>query len=367
MAMYPSKLKKKTDTLIYGASWDGSSTTTWTRTDDAVNLPNPNPYYLNMSGNPSSPFDDIMPWAGMVRVSDTNAGELVAIPKFYFKLDYANATEPKGLKIQISMTKHSGFICSPAHMDRGDGLGERSVVYVGRYHCANDYKSKTGVTPHTGLNRSVWRTNISGLGTGIYQWDYATVLTIWLLYLVEFATWNSQSAIGYGCSDNNAMQATGLTDSMPYHTGTTKSSRSTYGHIQYRNIEDLWANVFDWVDGIRFSDSDVYIFLNPSTFDDTAGGTLVGTRTMTYSDIVIESMAISSVTDYEWFMFPQSDKYSIDMDTYICDQYAQTSTGIMMNTGGNAGNDTSRGLFYIRTTGTLASQPSDIGSRLMKL
>ena len=57
------RYKKVSGGGIYGAEWDGSSTTVWTRTDDAVGLPNPNPYYAGMSDTPSSPFDDISPWS----------------------------------------------------------------------------------------------------------------------------------------------------------------------------------------------------------------------------------------------------------------------------------------------------------------
>lgn len=126
---------------IYGATWDGSADSAWERTDDAVGFEDPQPYYSGMSGTPSSPFDNIQPWAGMVRSMDATAGEVVAIPKFYYKMGYADAENNLGLKIQIAPASNgdvwatsNGFSVSPAHVDRGDGKGERDIVYLSLIH-----------------------------------------------------------------------------------------------------------------------------------------------------------------------------------------------------------------------------------------
>ena len=63
---------------IYGASWDGSSTTKWTRTDEAAGFTDPVPYVQGAKSY-SSPFDDLQPWAGMVK-SERTGGTMVAIP-----------------------------------------------------------------------------------------------------------------------------------------------------------------------------------------------------------------------------------------------------------------------------------------------
>ena len=65
---------------IYGAEWDGTSTTVWMRTDEAAGFTDPVPAVNNGTG--SSPFDNLLPWSGMTRITDSVAGELVAIPKF---------------------------------------------------------------------------------------------------------------------------------------------------------------------------------------------------------------------------------------------------------------------------------------------
>ena len=69
---------------IYGVVWDGTSTTVWSRTDEAASFVNPTPYRAGATSY-GSPFDNLYPWSGMVRVTDAVAGELVAIPKFWYK------------------------------------------------------------------------------------------------------------------------------------------------------------------------------------------------------------------------------------------------------------------------------------------
>lgn len=262
---------------IYGASWNGNSATTkWTRTDDAADFPDPVPYVVGAIKY-GSPFDSIKPWAQMQKYTDIAVGEVVLIPKFYYSI---TQQEFGGMKIQISEKPFVGSYVSPAHMDRGDGKGERDIVYIGRYHCGeNDWKSIPGVKPKVQITRSEARTAIHNLGEGIWQCDFAMRFTIWLLYIVEFAEWNSQSAIGFGCGDgsNTGLQNMGYTDSMPYHTGTTQSSRDLPGFgTQYRNIEGLWDNAFDWCDGCYFDNNGLNIILNPYLFSDDSGGVSVG-------------------------------------------------------------------------------------------
>ena len=359
---FNAETKFKDTAPIYGASWDGSSSSAWTRTDAAAGFSNPNPAVNNGTG--SSPFDLIMHWAGMTVTENENAGSLVSIPKFYFKLSYANpASEIKGLKIQISSSWHDGFQCSPAHMDRGDGAGERDVIYVGKYVCASDYKSKTGVLPKGNETKSTFRSGIHNLGSKIWQWDYATLLTIQMLYLVEFANWNSQACIGYGCSNSASLENTGITDAMQYHTGTNASSRTTYGHIKYRNIEDLWVNGMSFIDGIYFSSTNIYIIKNPTNFADSSNGTLVGTRpdksgyTTAYS--------ISTTRGYTWFMYPSAVGGSDS--TYICDDSYYNRDSYVLRQGGGYSQNQQTGLFRLYGDANSSSKGAALISRLMYL
>lgn len=364
MAMYIVKpWYRKKDDAIYGAEWAGGSDPSWVRTDAAVGFADPNPYYAGMSTTPSSPFDNIMPWAGMRRVTDANAGELVEIPKFYYKWTRDGAK----MKLQISMEKFSGFLTSPAHADRGDGVGERDYVYVGRYHCASDYKSKTGYTPISNMGRATARANIHNLGGNIWQNDYALFWTIRMLYLVEFANWNVQGVIGYGDGNGYSKQATGTSDTMPYHTGVSVSSRTTYGvGTQYRYIEDMWGNCYDWIDGIYFNGASAYAINNPSNFSDNANGTYIGNRPTSSEGWLTSFTNPSSISGYEYALIPAT--LGTASNSGIKDYYHYNSTGATLRNGGAWGHLSEDGLFYFGTyySASETSQAS-IGTRLMVL
>ena len=257
---------------IYGVEWDWTSggSTKGTRTDGAAGFSDPNPAVNNGSG--SSPFDNLYPWSGMVKETRTG-GVMVKEPKYWYKWTKTG----KKLKLQIADGPVEGFHVDPVNMDRGDGLGELDFSYIGRYHCASGtYKSETNKAQQTNITRSQARSNIHNLGSNIWQMDFAQMWYVGMLFLVEFADWNGQTAIGYGCSSGNSKQNNGRTDSMQYHTGTTAANRTTYGFTQYRNIEGWWDNVYDWMDGCYYNSNGLNVIKNPAQFCDSGNGVLVG-------------------------------------------------------------------------------------------
>ena len=354
---------------IYGVQWNGTSATSWTRTDDAASFSDPQPYYSGMSGTPSSPFDDKMPWSGMEIVDDANAGKLVKIPKFWYKWTRSGSS----MKLQISDSEQTGFHVSPAHADRGDGSGERDYVYVGRYHCAaSTYKSTSGVTPAGNITREQFRSNIHNLGSKIWQNDFAMFWTLRMLYLVEFADWNSQAKIGGGCSQTTAASSAvynmGYTDSMPYHTGTTSNSigATVYGGTQYRYIEGLWDNVYDFCDGIYFNDRTVYVINNPANFSDTTGGTNVGTRANA-NGVVTQWTDPSSITGLEYALYPAAVTEDSNFETYDCDCSGYNASGVVLYVGGSYYQVQYSGAFCLNGGFAASSKSASRGSRLQML
>ena len=320
---------------IYGVDFTNMATTSkCTRTDAAANFADPQPAVAGGTG--SSPFDNIMPWSGMVRSTDKNAGEVVAIPKFYFKWE-TDGTKATGLK--ISMEKKPGFDTSPAHMDRGDGKGERDVIYVGRYHSCSKNISTTGQLPKTKITRSAARTAAHSLGSNVWQFDFATRVTIWMLYLVEFADWNSQAKIGYGCGNNKDIEKVGASDRMKYHTGTMQANRTDYGvGVQYRYIEGLWDNVYDWMDGCYYSADGMSVILNPKNFSDTKNGTVIGTPA---ANKWITNFAVS-----DWAIYPNSTTGG-SSTTGSCDYWGYFSNRPCLYCGGIYSCSDDNGLFYV--------------------
>lgn len=342
---------------IYGVVWDGTSTTVWSRTDEAASFVNPTPYRAGATSY-GSPFDNLYPWSGMVRVTDAVAGELVAIPKFWYKWTKSG----NSLKLQIADKETDGFHVSPAHADRGDGKGERDIVYIGRYHCnTNNYKSQSGVKPKANITRSTARTSIHNLGSNIWQSDIQMRMTIWMLYLVEFADWNSQKTIGKGCGNNSATENMGYTDSMPYHTGTTLASRDSYGlGTQYRYIEGLWDNVYDWGDGCYYNSNGLNIINTPSSFSDNSGGTAVGVPSSGWPS----AFTVATVAGLEWVIYPTASGGS--ETTYSADYWVFNASYPCLCFGGAYNRYGDYGLVCVNCS-SASDSVAVIGCRLQKL
>jgi hypothetical protein len=141
---------------VYGVSWDGTATTAWSRTDDAADFVDPVPYVAGATTY-GSPFDNLQPWAGMVRTTDATAGELVAIPKYWFKWTKSG----NSMKLQIADKATAGFSVSPAHADRGDGAENAMLCMLVAITATVRYKSVTGASPKANITRASARSKHS--------------------------------------------------------------------------------------------------------------------------------------------------------------------------------------------------------------
>ena len=339
---------------IYGVEWDWTSSgpTKGTRTDAAAGFSDPNPAVNN--GNGSSPFDNLMPWAGMVKETRTG-GVMVKEPKYWYKWTKTG----KKLKLQIADGPVEGFHVDPVNMDRGDGLGELNFSYIARYHCASGtYKSETNKAQQVSITRSAARTSIHNLGANIWQMDFAQMWYVGMLFLVEFADWNGER-IGRGCSASGSKENNGKTDAMQYHTGTTAANRDTYGYTQYRNIEGWWDNVYEWMDGCYYNSNGLNVIKNPNQFSDSANGTLVGKPVAGYpSDFTIPTQS-----GLEWALFPSAAAGSTT--NYVPDYWNFSGSYPCLRRGGSYGQNQNHGPFYVNCGGA-SNTGTSIGCRLQE-
>lgn len=338
---------------IYGVEWDWTSSgqTKGTRTDAAASFGDPSPAVNNGSG--SSPFDNLMPWSGMVKETRSGGVE-VKEPKYWFKWTKTG----KKLKLQIADGYVEGFSVDPVNRDRGDGLGELDYSYIGRYHCASGYKSTTGAAQQVNITRSQARSGIHSLGANFWQMDFAQFWYVNMLFLVEFADWNGER-VGRGCSTNGSKMNNGQTDAMGYHTGTTAASRDSYGFTQYRNIEGWWDNVYDWMDGCYYNNNGLNVISNPNNFSDSANGTLVGTPSSGYPS----DFTIPTASGLEWALFPSAANGS--QTTYVPDYWDFDGSSPCLRHGGDYFQYQSHGPFYVGCSRT-SSSSDGIGCRLQE-
>ena len=367
---------------IYGVTWGSSADpavidTVGQRTDEAKGFTNPVPFlagsieeeYMMSLASCGSPFDGLYPWSEM-RIIKDKAGDFVSIPKFWYR--WANSDAEYGLSLQIATYAAPGFSLAPAFRDRSDGKGERDMVYISRYKSTvNNGMSTTGYAPLVNMTRAQLRTTISTqmAQIGLFGYsiqDYAMFWTVRMLYLVEYANWDSQSAIGFnaGKVDNgqNDPLPTGTTDTMPYHTGSMRSSRSAYGQgVQYRYIEDPWGGAMEWVDGWYMdSGRNISIILDPAKYSDTEGGVTVG-NAPSYGRI--SSWEIPKVAGYDWALTPVvTDGGGSDLG--VAD-YCHLG-GPALYCGGDLGADAYYGAFCLGAYDA-SNLDASIGARLQKI
>lgn len=316
-------------------------------------------------GAGSSLFDSYMPWAGMEEYNIINSavsykrGEdgfsrtaydtMVFIPEFWcYVVDDASKSKRYWY---ISGEEKGGFTKHP-------GSGR----YVGRYHTNADYASKSGAAPLVSITRAAARTGSTAKGSKWCQYDFASWNAVWMLYLVEYADWDSQSKIGRGYVDgNSAALNSGATDSMTYHTGRAAGENGKTA-VQYRHIENPWGNVFQWVDGINFSERVAYICLDPSKYaDDTATGYTATGVTLPSSNGYIKTLGFSMA--FAWAFLASAIGGS---ETTNIPDYVYSSTGWrVLCVGGSWSYGSSAGLFFFSASHASAYANTNRGARLL--
>lgn len=361
-------------TKIFGVVWAYSNSSTAlarvTKTNDPNNYvntditTNPSPAVGTSSG--SSPFDDYMPWKGMDEYNIVNnavgakRGEagfsrssndvMVYIPEFYYKV--INDSSSSKRYFYIADKAITGF-------EKHPGSGR----YVGRYNTFSGVYgnfSTTGSSPYVNITRSKARSEARDKGNKWALYDYASWCAVWLLYIVEYADWNSQSKIGRGWvgSHSGALDC-GRTDSMTYHTGRTSGSDGSTA-VQYRHIENPWGNIYEWIDGINFSDGTVYVCTDISKYTDNTNTNYTNIGTRAQSDGYISATGYSSTSP--WSFYPTS--VSGSETTYISDYAAYNGGWCVLYVGGFWASGSGAGLFCFYGHSSSYSS-SGIGARLL--
>jgi hypothetical protein len=209
---------------------------------------------------------------------------MVEIPKFYYKkvgFNESTTDFTNGHAWYISDSPKTGFVLHPAFMrcinklcTDSSGIAVEvnyryAPAFLGWKDGNGKLRSLPFKTPTVSITIGASRTSstLNGNGWGIL--DFNLLFAIQLLYLVEYGTYNSQTAIGRGYVDgNSASIATG---------GTLSKGNNSYGEttgklqMSYRGIEDLWGNCYRWIDGF-FCSSTRNMLIGNKGFNDTGSG-----------------------------------------------------------------------------------------------
>ena len=271
---------------------------------------------------------------GTTYAAGTIVQTLVEQPKYYYKVvplvleKVAKGWIIRKVRYYVSDTPKYGFKLHPL-FERDGKIKEK--VYLSAFEgslwdaSASDYIlddaqvadfandmlcSIAGAKPISGLSQNLTRANVRKLaqkrGAGFEQQTIQAASSTQMLMLIEFATFNMQSALSAG---NSTKADDGVTN-MAEVTGATANLGNASGEVtngngikmfSYRGEENFYANIWKWLDGLNKLDQDVYI-ADHSFADDTKTGYTDAGITACSANGYIKAFCYSE--DFDWLFVP---------------------------------------------------------------
>lgn len=380
-ARYSRKVTVESLTSVFGVSWDSSNPSTALTRLTKANDPNKlvtvdittEPVPAVGTGSGSSPFDNYMPWMGMEEYNIINTsgkvlnkkGEsgftrtnisvpvMVKIPEFYYKIERVGSI----FRYYVADGPVDGLSLHP-------GSGDN---YLGRYEAGEASSgtmglilaSYSGTTPSVSKTRSTFRDYARNMASGFQLRDIAAWCAYDLLYLVEYADFNSQEKIGPGIVNDTAAHKTGETDAMVYHTGRANSGDNAA--VQYRGIENPWGNVSEFIDGINILTQVAYICTEPESYADDTTDNYKSSGFTTPDSGFIKELGFSS--GFPWALLPDTTGGG-SSTTYIPDFVYSSLGAKVLNVGGHRTSEQEAGLFFFHAGVASTGRSDKIGARL---
>lgn len=179
--------------------------------------------------------------------SDNDIKVMTYIPEFWVKRWQDTEYE----YIQIANQETTGFTHIPSRrIGRYTTGGSNSVPTI-----------KSGQAPLVNITLPNLRTIAKSLNTDIALMDIWTWNILQILYLVEYASYNSQDKLGRGYADDNySALASGECDSLGMKSGCVINDGKHA--VIYRGVENFFGNVSQWLDGINFVGRQGYVCTN---------------------------------------------------------------------------------------------------------
>lgn len=350
---------------IYGVKRQiSSSNSTWERIEDAVGL------VANATHDGSTvqnDFDDLYPWSDIITYNyDTTSKEIKA---YYgdatFKWDGTNGEVlTKIPEFWWKREQVDGYEYVYIADNEVDGYTKSNEFSLGRYTISGSSSrvySKSGVSPLVNTTITDFRNYAKNLGTGfgIMDWRY---FLIQLLYLVEYADYNSQSKLGQGNVSSGSIKNSGGCNSLGMKSGCLGDGGSY--QVIYRGLEDIFGNIFQFVDGINISSYKAYICYDPTKY-------AVDTFSGNYQDVGYTNNNSSGYgsklgynSNHPLISFPTEVAGSTNAGT--CDYYISNSGNRVVWVGGGYNSSDYAGLWYWDCSYTSSGTFSYLGSRLLK-
>lgn len=302
---------------------------------------------------------------GVTYAIGTAVQVMVEQPKFYYKVVPVLTEKREGEKgvhmrkgrYYVSATKKAGFKVHPAFVRNGV---EMDKVYLSAYEGSTydvsasqynktdaqtvDFTASTGdklasiagAKPTSGLSqsgatRAGFRKLGANRGTGWTQLTVQAATMTELLFLVEYAKFNMQDALGDGVTtktddgSTNMAELTGATATLGNASGSV--TQNTFNVISYRGEENPYGNIWKWVDGINvynYGEGSVYIADHTFT-DDTKTGTYQDAKiTVCGANGYVRSFAYNE--DFDWLFIASEVENGANSAAPVGDYFYQNKT-----------------------------------------
>lgn len=144
----------------------------------------------------------------------------------------------------------------------------KDKFYIGAYkgHIVDGkLRSISGVLPESRKTIGTFRTAAQANGNGYEITPFNKLTLLQALYVVRYKSLDSRAALGKGYTEADSYAPTGNTDKDGLYFGNQDGKRQVKCH----GIEDLWGNIFEWVDGFVTTDK---IKIADGNFNDNGDG-----------------------------------------------------------------------------------------------
>ena len=294
---------------------------------------------------------------------------MVKQPKFYYRvvpLKTDKIVSGKGYHLRkaryfISMTPKVGFKLHPAFKINGK---EKDFIYLSAYEGTLFDKSASayilddaqvvdftattgdklcsiaGAKPASGLTQNLTRRNCGILaenrGTGWRQSFAASIAATQMLFMIEYATLNTQTAIGNGNTQKTDDSATNMSEvtGATANLGNTSGAVTNTNNVQivtYRGEENLWGNIWKWVDGINVyfngEGTNNNVFVADNGFTESK-------NTSPYTDVGFVAPAVNGYVnafgyseDCDWLFMPSEVANGANSSVPVGDYFYSSTTG----------------------------------------
>jgi hypothetical protein len=178
------------------------------------------------------------------------------------------------------------------------------------------------------------------------QFDVLSFSAIQLLFMIEYASCDSQTMIGQGVTGvtddgaTNCAHNTGLTTALGNASGR-EAGTDNLCSVSYRGIENLWGNIWKFIDGVNIKANNGLWIADNGFVSDTYAAPYKSVGTLINADGYFKTPLFSEGNPV---FFPSAVGGS--SSTYFSDYYYQTTGNRIAISDGVWDSGASAGLFY---------------------